>query len=119
MNRRRKSNISMTGAHEVSGFQSSSSSNNRRAKASLSSPNSSMPLGTKEINVAPMLEHAKLGIYPHGSMTASRAIAMAGIMIHAALLAFISWGMTTGLIFGGCCSNVSKPGWSLSIVFTL
>ena len=105
MNRRRKSNIPVAGSHEVSVSQSSS--NSRRTRTSLP-PNNAIPPGTKEINAAPMLQHAKPGINPHGRMTVSRAIAIAGIMIHAALPALISWGMTIGLIFGGCCSNVSE-----------
>ncbi|KAL9123014.1 MAG: hypothetical protein Q9187_000428 [Circinaria calcarea] len=73
----------------------------RRRNAPLSN---GIPPGTREINVAPMLSHAKPGV--DTQTTISRAIAMAGIMVQSVLPAMVSWGMTMGLIFGGCCSNV-------------
>ena len=102
MKGRRKSDMA-SAAHDMS------NSHTRRRNAPPLTPSNGIPPRTKEINAAPMLRHAKPGIDPHGRMTVSRAIAMAGVMIQSALPAMVSWGMTVGLIFGGCCSNVSPP----------
>lgn len=77
----------------------------RRGQAS-PPPSNGVPPGTKEINAASMLENPRPSFEPGGKMTVSRAIAMAGIMVHSALPTIASWGMIMGLIFGGCCSNV-------------
>ena len=103
MKGRRKSNLA-SAVHKMS----DSHTTRRRNAPHLASSNG-IPPGTKEINAGPMLRHAELGINPRGRMTVSRAIATAGIMIQSALPAAVSWGMTLGLIFGGCCSNVSAP----------
>ncbi|KAI4134969.1 MAG: hypothetical protein LQ347_001081 [Umbilicaria vellea] len=68
----------------------------------------------KIINAAPSLQNSKPGLYPNARLTIPRAIGIAGAKIDAAwpglfsglLPAVFSWGVTVGLIFGGCCSNV-------------
>ena len=104
MSRQRKSNATAAASPDTT---AQAVTNNRRRSIPTAS-SISVPRATKEINAAPMLENAKPGIDPHGGMTVSRAIAMAGIMINSALLMLVSWGLTLGLIFGGCCSNVSQ-----------
>ena len=103
MRKNRRSNVAAASTRELSGSQASAS--RRRTPLPLL-PSNSIPSGTKEINAAPVLQRAKPGFGPNAPMTASRAIAMVGIAIHDALPILIAWGMTIGLIFGGCCSNV-------------
>lgn len=88
----------------------SSQSNGSRRRNHPRSPNGDVPRGIKEINVAPILEHSQPGINLNGKLTVSRAIGMTGAMVHSALPAIISWGVTMSLIFGGCCSNVCRSG---------
>ncbi|MCJ1408886.1 hypothetical protein MMC19_002963 [Ptychographa xylographoides] len=64
---------------------SSGQPNGSRRRMMPSFTSNGVPPGTREINAAPMLEHAKPGIDPDGKLTVSRAIAMAGIMMHSAI----------------------------------
>lgn len=80
----------------------------RRRQATASpSPKSPPPPGVKQINAAPSLEKAKPDYDIDGGYSWARAIAAVGVMIQTMLPALLSWGMTMGLIFGGCCSNAS------------
>ena len=110
MKRNRRSNPSAATARESSGSQAPGS--RRRTGPLPLSPSNGVPSGTKEINAAPVLQRAKPGTSPNDPLTASRAIAMVGIAIHDALPALLAWGMTMGLIFGGCCSNVRCSQYS-------
>ena len=86
------------------------SGNMRRRKATATTIAGQPPPGMKQINAGPLLETAKPGIDPDAPFTVSRAIGVAGVMAHAAFPAIVSWGVTMGLIFGGCCSNVGPTG---------
>ena len=79
----------------------------RRRQATSASPKSQLPPGCKQINAAPQLEKARPDYDTDGSYSWARAIATVGVMIQAIVPALLSWGTTMGLIFGGCCSNVS------------
>ncbi|MCJ1313866.1 golgi uridine diphosphate-N- acetylglucosamine transporter [Agyrium rufum] len=101
-------------SNDGTGNYGSGTTHRRRSNApsSIMGQNPSVPPGTREINAGPILENAKsgeVGSVPQGNMTVSRAIALAGIAVHAALPGILSWGAVVGLIFGGCCSNVSMP----------
>ncbi|KAL8918990.1 MAG: hypothetical protein Q9208_007040 [Pyrenodesmia sp. 3 TL-2023] len=78
----------------------------RRRKANPVTVRSQIPPGTKQINAGPLLETAKPGIDPDAPFTVSEAIGVAAATIQATFPALVSWSVTVGLIFGGCCSNV-------------
>ena len=40
---------------------------------------------------------------------ASAILDIIGVMFHFSVPTVISWGLSMGLIFGGCCSNVRCP----------
>ncbi|MCJ1229399.1 golgi uridine diphosphate-N- acetylglucosamine transporter [Toensbergia leucococca] len=98
----------------------------RRRHLPTTSSTNGVPPGTKEINAARSLENVRPGIDPDAGFTVSRAIGVAGAMLHAMLPALLSWGFTMGLIFGGCCSNVfaleaivkEEPDIGLLVTFT-
>lgn len=77
----------------------------------------------KIINAAPSLQNSKPGLYPNARLTIPRAIGIAGAKLDAAwpglfsglLPALLSWGLTVGLIFGGCCSNVGLRDISMPV----
>ncbi len=80
----------------------------RRRQAAVSpSPKSPPTSGVKQINAAPSLEKAEPDYDTDGRYSWARAIAAIGVMIQAMLPAMLSWALTMGLIFGGCCSNAS------------
>lgn len=87
-------------------------------------PANGVTLGPKKIiNAAPSLQNSKPGLYPNARLTIPRAIGIAGAKIDAAwpglfsglLPALFSWGLTVGLIFGGCCSNVGLRDISVKV----
>ncbi|KAI4087172.1 MAG: hypothetical protein LQ344_006967 [Seirophora lacunosa] len=78
----------------------------RRRKVTATAADPQVPPGTKQINVGPLLETAKPGIDPDAPFTVSKAIGITAATLQATVPALISWGVTVGLIFGGCCSNV-------------
>lgn len=66
------------------------------------------------INAVPMLDNPYPPLATSSSnMGVSKAIAVAGALLSGALPTVLTWGLTIGLIFGGCCSNVSKYGRGL------
>ena len=107
----RKSNASV-----AESIMASSQSNTTRRRDPMTPPpaNGLTPGPKKIINAAPSLQNSKPGLYPDARLTIPRAIGIAGAKIDAAwpglfsglLPALFSWGLTVGLIFGGCCSNV-------------
>ncbi|KAI4132070.1 MAG: hypothetical protein LQ338_000928 [Usnochroma carphineum] len=78
----------------------------RRRRVTPSRVDPEVPPGTKQINAGPLLETAKQGIDPHAPFSFSKAIGATAATLHTTLPALISWGVTVGLIFCGCCSNV-------------
>ena len=72
---------------------------------------SPLPPTVKQINAASSLEKAKPDYGADSGYTCAKAVATVGVTLQAMLPATLSWGMTTGLIFGGCCSNVSFSGF--------
>lgn len=78
----------------------------RRRKPAPSVPSDRVPPGIKQINAAPSLENAESGFDRDRAYALSKLVGSIGTMVHATLPALLSWGLTMGLIFGGCCSNV-------------
>ena len=62
------------------------------------------------INAVPMLDNQHSPLAISSNMGVSKAIAVAGTLLSGALPTVLTWGLTIGLIFGGCCSNVSRRG---------
>lgn len=62
------------------------------------------------INTTPMLDNPHSPLAIHHNMGRSKAIVVAGVLLNGALATVLTWGLTIGLIIGGCCSNVSKYG---------
>ena len=94
---------------------SSQTNMTRRRDPMTPPPATGVTLGpNKIINAAPSLQNSKPGLYPNARLTIPRAIGIAGAKLDAAcpglfsglLPALFTWGLTVGLIFGGCCSNV-------------
>jgi UDP-xylose/UDP-N-acetylglucosamine transporter B4 len=75
-------------------------------------------LGTvpKEINAAPSLEKAEMYGIDNDRSTSSRIMALLGRIFIETIPQWIAVGAMLGLIFGGCCSNVSLicRRWNLS-----
>ena len=82
----------------------------RRRQVASPPPKSPPSPAVKQINAAPSLEKAKLDYDTDGGYAWARVAATVGVTLQATLPAMLSWGMTMGLIFGGCCSNVSFLG---------
>ena len=108
----RRSNVS---AADIGAMASSQAHMTRRRDNMTPPPANGIPPGPKKIiNAAPSLENSRPGLYPDARLTIPRAIGMAGAKIDVTwpgllsglLPALFSWGLTVGLIFGGCCSNV-------------
>ncbi|KAA6410078.1 MAG: udp-n-acetylglucosamine transporter yea4 [Lasallia pustulata] len=108
----RKSNASTADSNIVASSQTNMT---RRRDPMTPPPATGVTLGPKKIiNAAPSLQNSKPGLYPNARLTIPRAIGIAGAKLEAAcpglfsglLPALFSWGLTVGLIFGGCCSNV-------------
>ncbi|KAL8948480.1 MAG: hypothetical protein Q9222_005339 [Ikaeria aurantiellina] len=82
--------------------------NTQRHKVTSTTIDSRIPPGTKEINVGPLLETTRPGNDPDAPLTLSKIIGVVGATLLATLPALATWGLTLGLIFGGCCSNVGN-----------
>lgn len=63
----------------------------------------------KVINAAPSLEKAEMYGINDKRSTSSKLLAMAGRMFIETIPQWLAVGAMLGLIFGGCCSNVSAP----------
>lgn len=87
----------------------------RRRQVASPSPKSALPPGIKQINAAPSLEKAEPHYHTDGRYTWAKAAAAVGVTLQATLPVMLSWGMTMGLIFGGCCSNVSSRGLRVDV----
>jgi len=72
------------------------------------------PPRTREIDAGPLLEKQKPKLHADGHLTPTRAVGIAGAMLHSNLPALLSWGMIAASIFGGCCSNVGAPAYVLT-----
>ena len=65
----------------------------------------------KVINAAPSLEKAQMFGIEDPRPASSRMLAMAGRIFIETIPQWLAIGAMMGLIFGGCCSNVSDDGW--------
>ena len=62
---------------------------------------------TRQSNAGPAFEHGKARKDHNDAWTLAKIIAISAAMTHIYLPFFINWLGIVGLIFGGCCSNVS------------
>lgn len=72
----------------------------------------------KVINAAPSLEKAEMyGIVEDARPASKRMLALAGRVFIETIPQWLAVGAMLGLIFGGCCSNVSLSlgAWALSV----
>ncbi len=81
----------------------------RRRNIPESLPRPQEPSRTREIDAGPLLEKHKPKLHADGHLTPTKAVGIAGAMLHSNLPALLSWGAIAALIFGGCCSNVGVP----------
>lgn len=60
------------------------------------------------IAAGPLPKQSHPGTDLNGNFTHSKVVRTAAVIIGGTVPFLISWGTTTGLIFGGCCSNVGE-----------
>jgi solute carrier family 35 (UDP-xylose/UDP-N-acetylglucosamine transporter), member B4 len=75
-----------------------------------STPNDGDVIVPKVINAAPSLEKAQMFGIEDPRPASSRMLAMAGRIFIETIPQWLAIGAMLGLIFGGCCSNVSEYG---------
>lgn len=84
-----------------------------QAPSTAPSPHANTPPRARQVTAAPALEHGKgqgirkAGRDYRGSWTLAKVFGTSAPLIHIYLPFFINWLGIVGLIFGGCCSNVS------------
>lgn len=86
----------------------------RRRNIPESSSKLQEPSRTREIDAGPLLEKQKPKLHADGHLTPTKAVGIAGAMLHSNLPVLLSWGVIAALIFGGCCSNVGAPASRLT-----
>jgi hypothetical protein len=64
--------------------------------------------GSQDASGLLSFERAKPKFETDGRVALPQAIGASVVMISSVLPTLVSWGMTAGLIFGGCCSNVGR-----------
>jgi len=107
MGRRRRADSSSTTATPASPMTASRRRSTLRELQSSTTAVDGDIVIPKVINAAPSLEKAEMYGIDDNRSTSSRILAMAGRIFIETIPQWLAVGAMLGLIFGGCCSNVS------------